>query len=79
MDRKRKDKALFKRIWKTLDPESRFVGTGGPVEAVNLPAHLNQVHTGAGTVEPHPAGLPEIPTYTRLQRPQALDKFGGEK
>jgi hypothetical protein len=72
-------KIMFKKVWKILDPESRFVGSGGPVEVVNLPAHLNQVHQGAGQVEPDPASLPGIPTYTRLQRPAALSKFGGER
>jgi hypothetical protein len=70
---------MFKKIWQFLDPESRYVGVGGPVEVARLPAHLAQVHEGAGRVEPDPAGLPGVPTYTRLQRPAALDKFGGER
>jgi hypothetical protein len=41
---------VFKRIWKTLDPESRFVGTGGPVNPADLSRHLAQVHRGVGEV-----------------------------
>ena len=69
---------MFKRIWKILDQESRFVGVGGPVEVARLPAHLAQVHEGAGQVEQAPAGPDGHRTYTNLQRLQPLDKFGGQ-
>jgi hypothetical protein len=41
---------MFKHVWKLLDPQSKFVGTGGPIEVASLPAHLDKVHNGVGHV-----------------------------
>jgi hypothetical protein len=66
---------MFKKVWKKLDSESRFVGTGGPVAIENLTAHLTRAHEGAGQVEQAP-GPDGQRTFTKLQRPAPLDKFG---
>jgi hypothetical protein len=54
---------MFKRIWEWLDPESRFVGTGGPIDPQRLPGHLNRVHDGVGRVV---EGGPANPGDVRL-------------
>jgi hypothetical protein len=77
--RSRKGNKVFKKVWKILDLESRFVGAGGPVNPADLGRHLEQVHRGAGQVEQAPAGPngPTQRTYTKLQRPEPLSKFEG--
>jgi hypothetical protein len=61
---------LFKRIWKALDPESRFVGTGGPIDVPRLPRHLDRVHDGVGRVVENPLRQGQV----NLDRAAPLDE-----
>jgi hypothetical protein len=65
---------LFKRVWKILDPESKFIGSGGPIDVPLLPGHLDRLHRGVGEVHVDQTTRPGH-TDVRLGRAAPLDRF----
>jgi hypothetical protein len=67
---------VFKKVWKKLDPRSRYAGVGGPVNHDDLNRHLDQVHRGVGEAHVDQTTRPGR-TDIRLDRAAPLDRFGG--